>query len=109
MIDAIAPDGQLPGQMSLAAAYPQQRRLRVAANRRRDQLGQRFQQAGLLDHRSLAAAAAAPDPAARPGRRRAVEVPQAAADRAARDPSHLADRRDAATARRPCLAGREQT
>ena len=57
--------------------HPQQRRLRVAANRRRDQLGQRLQQPGLLDHRGLAAAAAAPDPPARPGRRRAVEVAQA--------------------------------
>ena len=47
---------------------------------------QRLQQAGLLDHGGLAAAAAAPDPAARPSRRRAVEVAQAAPDRAARDP-----------------------
>ena len=95
--------------MPLAAAHPQQRRLRVAANRRRDQLRQRLQQAGLLDHGGLAAAAAAPDPPARPGRRRAVEVAQAAPDRAARNPGRLADRRDAATARRSRLAGREQT
>jgi hypothetical protein len=38
-------------------SHPQQRRLQVAANRRRDQLRQRFEQAGLLDHGSLAAAA----------------------------------------------------
>jgi hypothetical protein len=108
VVDTIASLRQLARQMPLAAAHPQQRRLRVAANRRRDQLRQRLEQAGLLDHGRLAAATAAPHPADRPGRRGAVEVPQAAADRA-RNSRRLADRRDAATARRPRLAGREQT
>ena len=47
------------------------------------------------------------EPFRRYRRRRAVEDAQAAPDRAARNPRRLADRRDAATARRARLAGGE--
>ena len=106
--DAVAPARQFGRQMPLAAAHPQQVRLRVATDRRADQLAQRLEQAGLLDHRRLAAAAAAPYPTARPSRPSLIKIPQPAPDRAARNAGHHRDRRDPATARRPGLAGGKQ-
>ena len=109
VVDMKASDGQLACQMSLTPADPQQRRLWVAANSRRDQIGQSLEQAGLLDHRRLAATTTAPHPTTRQRLRIAVDIPQPAADRAARKPGRKRHRRYAAASRHPRLAGREQT
>ena len=99
--------GQRSGEMPLAPADPQQRRLRIAADRRLDKLAQRFQQAGLPIDRRLAAAAGSANPPAEMILA-AAKLGQSAADGAAGHCGGLAYRLHPATARRQRFARRDQ-
>ena len=99
--------GQRAGEMPLAPADPQQRRLRIAANGRLDKLGKRFEQSGLPVNRCLAAAPGPADPPAEMVLA-AAKLDQSATDRAARHRGRRAYRLDAAAARRQRFARRNQ-
>ena len=100
--------GQRPGEMALAPAHPQQRRLRIAADRRLRPARSAPPAGRAAD--SIAGLAAAAARRTRPPRRSlaAAQVGQAAADRAAGNAGGLRYRLHPATARRPRLARREQ-
>ena len=95
------------GEMPLARARPQQRRLRIAPNGRLDKLGQRFKQSRLPFDRRCATAAG---PANAPAEMilAAAKLGQPAADGAAGHRGRLAYRRDAATTGCLRLARRNQ-
>jgi hypothetical protein len=64
MADHEAALGQRAGEMRLALADPQQRRLRITPNGRLDELAKRLQQPGVPVDRRLASAAGPANPAA---------------------------------------------
>jgi DNA segregation ATPase FtsK/SpoIIIE-like protein len=94
--------------VALALADPQQGGLGIAADGRLHQLAQSLQQAGLRLHRWLASPARAADATAEVVSP-AAQFGQAAADGATRDTGRRRHCGHAAAARRPRLAGREQT
>ena len=94
-------------QMALALADPQQGRLRIAADRRLHQPVQSIQKSRLGLGRRLAAAARPTHPTLELPRT-GPQIAQAAANRAARNPGCLPNRRDAAPARCLRFARRKQ-
>jgi hypothetical protein len=107
MADHKAALGQRAGEMPLAPADPQERRLRIAADRRLDKPAQGFQQAGLPIDRRLAPAACSANPSTKMILAIA-KLGQSAADGAAGHCGRLAYRLDPATARRQRFARRHQ-
>src|SRR6266436_3726440 len=101
MADHEAALGQRAGEMTLALADPQQRRLRITPNGRLDELAKRFQQSGVPVDRRLASAAGPANPAAEMVLA-AAQLGQPAADGATSHRGRRAHRLDpAATTRRP--------
>src|SRR5216684_2738092 len=108
MADHKAALGQRAGEMTLALAEPQQRRLRIAPNGRLDKFGERFKQAGLPLDRRLATAAGPADPAAEMVLA-AAPFGQPATDGASSHRGRLAYRLHPTTTRRQRLARRNQS
>ena len=99
MADRVAALGEFSGKMALALADPQQRRLRVAAQRRLDQRQQCVRQPWIFRRRGFTAASRATHPS---GHRvvTVAQLGQAAGDRATRHPGRLRRCRDPSISRR---------
>jgi hypothetical protein len=108
MADHEAALGQRAGEMTLALADPQQRRLRITPNGRLDELAKRFQQSGVPVDRRLASAAGAANSAAEMVLA-AAQLGQSAADGATSHRGRRAHRLDPAATRRQRLARRNHS